>query len=138
MNVVPVLPGTIENTYTQMYWTWAYDPDTCCAFNKVSPLKHLKSTHEVWISGMVGGTTHTRKQQSVFKHDGEILRFYPFIDMSEADAQMYMQVYELPIHPLVDEGYGSIGCTHCTAKGEGRSGRWAGKEKTECGLHVFK
>jgi len=44
--------------------------------------------------------------------------------------------HKLPFHPLVAEGYSSIGCTHCTVKGEGRSGRWLGKPKTECGLHL--
>ena len=58
------------------------------------------------------------------------------IDVTRADRDAYIREHQLPFHPLVAEGYQSIGCTHCTVKGSGRSGRWAGKPKTECGLHL--
>ena len=53
-----------------------------------------------------------------------------------AERDAYIREHELPFHPLVPRGYSSIGCTHCTVPGSGRSGRWVGKPKTECGLHL--
>lgn len=138
LNVISVHPRSIENRYTQLSWTWTYAPDDCCGVNKVQPVNELKAHFDVWISGMMGGTTRQREQLDVFAHDGDILRFYPFIDMKPQEAEWYKIVHDLPRHPLESKGYGSIGCVHCTRKGDGRSGRWQGKQKTECGLHMFK
>ena len=138
LNVVSVNPKMNEHDHTALDWTWTYQPDACCHVNKVEPLTRLKSRHDVWISGMIGGTTKLRSEMPMFKHDGEILRFYPLIDMGEQEAEWYKLIYELPKHPLEEQGYGSVGCEQCTLKGTGRSGRWAGKEKTECGLHLFQ
>ena len=63
-------------------------------------------------------------------------KFNPLADWTERDVWTYIFDHELPYHPLHDGGYASIGCTHCTQPGTGREGRWAGSEKTECGLHV--
>ena len=137
LNVMAVQPRKNENLFTQFDYTWTYHPDRCCFVNKVMPLQNLKESHDVWISGMIGGTTDFRKNLPLFKADDTILRFYPFADMQAQEAEWYRLIHELPEHPLQAEGYGSVGCTHCTAKGEGREGRWAGKGKTECGLHTF-
>ncbi len=135
LNVKRVLPPKVENKHTFLSWTWTYAPDDCCDVNKVVPMQGLKETHDVWISGMIGGTNENRKNMPIFKHDGEILRFYPFIDMTAQEAEWYKIVNELPEHPMESQGYGSIGCSHCTKKGAGRAGRWAGSGKSECGLH---
>jgi phosphoadenosine phosphosulfate reductase len=57
------------------------------------------------------------------------------VDMSKQDLKLYTQLFELPLHPLLSQGYDSVGCTHCTRKGKGRSGRWVDLDKNECGLH---
>jgi phosphoadenosine phosphosulfate reductase len=138
LNLVLVRPGEDEHARTRQQRSWEHQADLCCKVNKVNPLKALKRRHEVWISGMLGGTNAHRKSLPMFKQDGELLRFYPLIDMTPDEAEAYQVIYDLPKHPLSAKGYGSIGCSHCTQKGEGRSGRWAGRAKTECGLHLFK
>ncbi len=138
LNVVTVKPGFNAHMYTRMDYTWVNQADSCCYINKVSPLQPLKDSHDIWISGMIGGLASTRKNRQIFEFDGEIFRFYPFVDMGAEEADMYRLVQELPSHPLEAKGYGSVGCQQCTAKGHGRNGRWAGSNKTECGLHVFK
>ncbi len=138
LNIVDVRPKANEHLFTRTDFTWAHQPDACCYVNKVMPLEELKESHHVWISGMFGGTTELRKKMPLFQWDGQILRFYPFIDMTEQEAEWYKTVYELPTHPLEARGYSSIGCNHCTAKGNGRSGRWAGTGKNECGLHAIQ
>ena len=70
-----------------------------------------------------------RSQRGVWK-------FNPLVDWTDADVWRYVHEHELPYHPLHDRGYASIGCAPCTLPGDGREGRWAGQEKTECGLHV--
>ena len=63
-------------------------------------------------------------------------KFNPLAGWTERDVWRYIAERGLPSHPLHDRGYASIGCVHCTLPGSGREGRWAGSEKTECGLHV--
>lgn len=137
LNIVDVQPKVNENMFTKTNFTWAHHPDSCCFVNKVLPIEELKSTHNVWISGMLGGTTDVRKEMPLFKWDGQILRFYPLINMSEQEAEWYKIIHELPSHPLEAKGYASVGCQNCTAKGAGRQGRWSGQSKKECGLHVL-
>ncbi|MEM6807149.1 MAG: phosphoadenosine phosphosulfate reductase family protein, partial [Bacteroidota bacterium] len=135
--VVEVKPKRNENTFTALNYTWSKNPDTCCHFNKVMPLQDLKSRHQVWISGMIGGTNNNRQGKEIFRQSDDILRFYPFIDMDTEEAEWYKLMYELPKHPLEEHGFGSVGCEQCTIRGNGREGRWAGKDKTECGLHIL-
>ena len=135
LNVLSIVPNRNENQFTEMDYTWAYQPDDCCYVNKVRPIDNLKKTHDVWISGMIGGASNTRKDLPIFREKDGIIRFYPFIDMTEEDAYYYRIVNELPTHPLEGKGYHSVGCTHCTRPGAGREGRWTGFKKTECGLH---
>ncbi|MEL7533532.1 MAG: phosphoadenylyl-sulfate reductase [Bacteroidota bacterium] len=138
LNVVTVRPKANEHNFTRLDYTWTYQPDSCCFVNKVSPVEKLKESHDVWISGMIRGTSANRKNVPLFKESNGIMRFYPLADMDPEEAQYYNYMHELPDHPLKDRGYGSVGCTHCTQAGEGRSGRWSGSVKTECGLHSFK
>ena len=79
--------------------------------------------------------TDHREQMNIFEERRGIIKFNPMIDVSKAERDDYIREHNLPFHPLVSCGYSSIGCTHCTVPGEGRSGRWSGKPKTECGLH---
>ena len=65
-----------------------------------------------------------------------IWKLNPLADWSEKDVWRYIFEHDLPYHPLHDEGYASIGCAPCTQPGFGRDGRWAGQDKTECGIHT--
>ncbi len=137
LDIVEVKPKENEHHFTRLDYTWAHHPDLCCHFNKVEPMQRLKEDYDIWISGMLGKTNNYRSTMNLFKQDRDLIRFYPLIDMTYDEAKAYQNVYDLPVHPLESKGYGSVGCTHCTIKGRGRSGRWAGMEKTECGLHII-
>lgn len=137
LNIIEVKPKQNEHLFTRLNYTWAHHPDLCCHFNKVEPMESLKQGYDLWISGMLGKTNSYRDTMPLFKKDGKLLRFYPLIDMTIEEAQAHQIIYELPKHPLEAKGYGSVGCKHCTVKGAGRSGRWAGQVKTECGLHII-
>ena len=138
LNVVPVRPGDNAHQYTRMDYTWAHQPDACCYINKVAPMQRLKAEHDIWVSGMIGGLSEQRRQRKIVEWDGEMYRLYPFIDMDAEEVHFTRVVQELPPHPLEGRGYGSVGCVQCTRKGQGRNGRWAGQNKTECGLHRFR
>lgn len=112
------------------------DPDFCCSINKVQPLDEIKPNYDVWISSLMRWQTDHRSGLELFEERSGIIKFNPMLDVTREQRDEYIREHNLPFHPMVDEGYSSIGCTHCTVKGEGRSGRWAGKPKTECGLHL--
>ena len=135
LDIIEVLPDIEGNALTREEQYWIDHPKMCCSINKIAPLEPIVAQHRVWISGLMSYQTEFRKHQRVFEISGDILKFSPMIDMSEGEFRYYVGVHKLPRHPLELHGYGSIGCTHCTAPGKGRKGRWVGKEKSECGLH---
>lgn len=133
--VVDIQPEATAHAQTRQAQLWREDPDRCCQINKVAPLNQVKAQYQVWMSGLMGYQTDFRAEQRIFERSGHLLKFHPLIDLEEAEFLYYKGYHQLPEHPLQALGYGSIGCTHCTEKGAGRSGRWLGQEKTECGLH---
>ena len=135
LNIVEVLPEKEQNALTQEEKLWIDHPRMCCAINKVAPLEPIKAKHKVWISGLMAYQTPFRAGLRVFEKQGDIIKFHPIVDIDEGEFLYYKSFNKLPPHPLEAKGYGSIGCLHCTAIGEGREGRWKGKAKTECGLH---
>ncbi|MCB9284523.1 MAG: phosphoadenylyl-sulfate reductase [Lewinellaceae bacterium] len=135
LNVIDVLPDPEQNAVASSEEWWKDQPKACCAINKVAPLEPIKARHKVWISGLMAFQTPFRANLKVFEQQGSILKFHPLIDYSEAQFEQEREDVGLPRHPLELQGYGSIGCVHCTVKGEGRSGRWSGTGQTECGLH---
>src|SRR5690606_10617964 len=112
---------------------WATKPDDCCQINKIAPLEPIKAKHKIWVSGLMAFQTDYRAGLELFVEKPGIIKFHPLLDMSEMLYMAYTAHYQLPAHPLQVLGYGSVGCTHCTQKGEGRSGRWLGTDKSECG-----
>jgi phosphoadenosine phosphosulfate reductase len=120
----------------------AKDPDFCCAKNKIDPLKPWIARSLGWVSGLRRDQSKTREHVPVLlpTEDGPV-KIHPLATMSGDEASAYMAKYSIPEHPLKAKRYLSIGCWPCTqpvADGEDeRSGRWAGKGKTECGLHTF-
>lgn len=135
LRIIDVRPSERENAITREDRWWIDHPKMCCSVNKVVPLEPIIAKHKVWISGLMSYQTNFRSHLRVFEQQGDIIKFHPLVDIDEGEFLYHMDYYKLPRHPLEKHGYGSIGCTHCTAKGEGREGRWKGKDKTECGLH---
>ena len=135
LQVIDVKADANKNRFTRENRTWQFNQDLCCFINKVEPLDSIKPNFKVWVSGLLGFQSPHRQDLQVFQPSEEILKFHPLIDMSKEDLSLYTRLYELPTHSLLAQGYHSVGCTHCTQKGEGRSGRWFDVAKSECGLH---
>jgi phosphoadenosine phosphosulfate reductase len=125
-----------HHNFTKENNSWVFNQDLCCYINKVRPIEELKSRYQVWISGLLGFQNDIRSQKPIFEQKEKIIKFHPLIHMTNEEVDMYMKIYDLPVHPLVQKGYGSIGCQHCTIRGNGREGRWFNTSKTECGLHL--
>ena len=138
LTVVEIQPHAGSHELTLEEQTWSTDPNLCCTVNKVLPLEEVKSRHTVWMSGLMGHQNAYRKGLKIFEESNGMIKFSPLLDFPKAEVQAYFEQHNLPRHPLESQGYGSIGCTHCTKKGKGREGRWMGSQKTECGIHVVQ
>jgi phosphoadenosine phosphosulfate reductase len=119
---------------------WSKDPDACCAFRKVIPLRRMLEGFDASITGRKRFQTGARAEMRAVEFFEGRFRFNPLAGWSQEQLEDYLAAHELPRHPLVDDGYPSIGCMPCTRRvkdGENyRDGRWAGLEKDECGIHV--
>lgn len=136
LNVVVIKPSLEENQASRDNRWWSSEPTHCCHVNKVKPLAKITAQHQIWVSGLMGHQTPYRENLDIFQQQGEILKFYPMIDLIREDFDSLMKPLRLPKHPLEAMGFDSVGCRHCTAPGVGRSGRWKEQNKTECGLHT--
>lgn len=136
LTVVDLKAEDWKHAFTEQEQTYNKDPDFCCSINKVEPLEAVKPNYRVWISSLMRWQTDYRAGLEFFEERRGIIKFNPMLDVSREERDAYIREHQLPFHPLVARGYHSIGCTHCTVAGEGRSGRWLGKPKTECGLHL--
>ncbi|MEM6491254.1 MAG: phosphoadenylyl-sulfate reductase [Pseudomonadota bacterium] len=118
---------------------WGDDPDRCCSVRKVAPLREALAPFAAWITGRKRAHGQARISLEDIEVDGAHLKLNPLAAWSAEDVAAYYARYELPEHPLVRDGYASIGCAPCTAKtvdgDDPRSGRWVGVTKTECGIH---
>ena len=116
----------------------AWDGDLCCGTAKVAALERALAGAEAWITGVRREQSPTRADAQEVEWDAgrELWKFNPLAGWREEDVWRRIHERELPYHSLHDQGYASIGCAPCTVPGSGRDGRWAGREKTECGLHV--
>jgi phosphoadenosine phosphosulfate reductase len=116
-----------------------WDPDGCCAFRKTAPLQRALAGFDAWITGRKRFQAATRLDLPVFEADPPHIKVNPLARWSDVDIAAYAVEHRLPLHPLVAQGFASIGCAPCTSAvrpGEGaRAGRWRGFEKTECGIH---
>jgi phosphoadenosine phosphosulfate reductase len=136
LQIIDVKAREPQHTFTKENQTWRHNQDLCCYINKVRPQEQLQQNFDVWVSGLLRFQNANRVNMQVWQRRQDIYKFHPIVDMTQDEVQLYMQIWDLPTHPLVEQGYDSIGCHHCTAKGTGRSGRWKDTTKTECGLHV--
>jgi phosphoadenosine phosphosulfate reductase len=119
---------------------WAKSTDACCNFRKVIPLKRALEGFSAQITGGKRFQTNARSQMEPVEFFEGRFRFNPLTDWTLFDIEAYMAEHNLPAHPLVEDGYPSIGCMPCTRRvlsGEGyRDGRWSGLDKDECGIHT--
>ncbi|MCP4053512.1 MULTISPECIES: phosphoadenylyl-sulfate reductase [Mesoflavibacter] len=136
LNVASIGALKEEHEFTTKDETWRKNPDFCCSINKVKPLDLIKNQYKVWVSGLMKWQSDHRATLDIFELRGDILKFYPLLDVTKEERDAYIEEHQLPFHPLVSKGYHSIGCKHCTVPGEDRSGRWNNNPKTECGLHL--
>ena len=136
LNIVNVLPDIEDNTLARETKMWESDTDQCCHLNKTKPFEPYKAKKKIWISGLLMNQTPFRENLNIFERRGDIIKMHPNIDTSALQFDMFLADNEIPPHPLKAEGFDSVGCTHCTLKGKGRSGRWANSDKTECGIHL--
>src|SRR5262249_47817406 len=128
----------------QQYGTalWSHDPDLCCRLRKLEPMKEALYGYRAWMTAIRREQTPARAKAQVVEWDERrsLVKVNPLARWSKRDLWHYVLENDVPYNPLHNEGYLSIGCTHCTRAvqtGEDeRAGRWAGFTKTECGLHI--
>jgi phosphoadenosine phosphosulfate reductase len=118
------------------------DPDLCCKINKVEPMQLALRGVRAWINGRRRDQAVTRTKMPIAERlQGGIVKVNPLANWTSRETYRYLMQHDIPTHPLFEQGYTSIGCAPCTRPvlpGEDeRAGRWAGKNKTECGLHTF-
>jgi phosphoadenosine phosphosulfate reductase len=127
---------------------WRSSPDACCGFNKREPFSRAKQELGIkcWLTGIRREQSETRKNAAIVQTDSlGLMKLCPIANWTAKDVHYYLLENDLPYHPLRDQGYLSIGCQpepgYCTVQvkaGEDpRAGRWAGFDKTECGLHTY-
>lgn len=121
---------------------WERDPDRCCELRKVIPLRHELTKFDGWITAIRRDQTAQRAYARVVEHDAKfgLIKVNPLVTWTHDDVWAHIYANDVPYNALHDRGFPSIGCQPCTsavAQGEDpRSGRWKGKAKKECGLHV--
>jgi phosphoadenosine phosphosulfate reductase len=117
---------------------WESNPDLYLAIAKVEPLNRALLDLDCWITGIRRDQSPTRADSPKLAWDEqhELWKANPVADWSDDDCWAYIRERDLPYNPLHDRGYESIGDVHSTQPGEGRAGRWAGMDKTECGIHT--
>jgi phosphoadenosine phosphosulfate reductase len=118
------------------------DTDACCNVRKVQPLDRALAEFDAWITGRKRFHGGERVSLPVVEQAGRQVKFNPLANWTRAELDAYAAEHELPAHPLVAQGFPSIGCWPCTAPAdEGddiRAGRWKGLDKTECGIHLAR
>lgn len=123
---------------------WKRDPDQCCYIRKIKPLEDVLSGVPAWISGLRRDQGPSRRHTDFVNKDERFrsIKVCPLIHWTWDEVWDYIKEHELPYNVLHDQQYPSIGCIPCTSQvsgsGDSRAGRWAGFNKTECGLHTTK
>nr|WP_245708760.1 phosphoadenylyl-sulfate reductase [Ruania alba] len=144
VTVVDVLPKLTVAEQDAEYGKdlFARDPAACCAMRKVEPLQRTLAGYEAWVTGVRREEAPTRANTPLVTWDEKngLVKINPVASWSTEDLQNYADAHGVILNPLLNDGYPSIGCAPCTARvapgADPRSGRWAGLDKTECGLHT--
>jgi phosphoadenosine phosphosulfate reductase len=143
LQFVQVLPKITLEEQAAQYGDelWKSDANQCCSIRKVDPLTDILKNYDAWITGIRRDQAPTRANAKKVEYDVKfgLVKFNPLADWTSEDVWNYIRSNQIIYNPLHDNHYPSIGCEHCTRQvmpGEDpRAGRWAGQEKTECGLH---
>lgn len=120
---------------------WQTNPDLCCHIRKVVPLSEVLSGLDAWLTGLRRDQAATRTELPLVTWDSKhnLVKINPLANWTRGQVWSYLLENNVPYNPLHDQGYGSIGCTHCThpsnSTSDERSGRWQGQNKIECGMH---
>jgi phosphoadenosine phosphosulfate reductase len=144
VNVVNVTPSrTVAEQDTELGpRLYARNSDLCCYLRKVEPLERTLRKYDAWITGIRRDDAPERHSTRVVEWDErhQMIKVNPIAHWTSAQVATFIAEHNVLVNPLVDDGYPSIGCAPCTVRVEQgadpRSGRWAGKRKTECGIHV--
>lgn len=123
---------------------WRNDPDLCCKLRKVDPMARVMEQVDVWLTALRRDQSPARASLQTIEWDWkfQVLKANPLASWTRKQVWEYIQANDVPYNPLHEQGYPTVGCTHCTKPVAGakpdeytRAGRWADKAKTECGLH---
>jgi phosphoadenylyl-sulfate reductase (thioredoxin) len=120
---------------------WATSPDACCKIRKVDPLARELGRFDAWITAIRREQTESRSRASWVEWDARfgLVKLNPLLEWGSEDVWRYAREREVPVNPMHQRGYPSIGCVPCTtpveAGEDARAGRWRGRENKECGLH---
>ncbi|EJL31096.1 thioredoxin-dependent phosophoadenylyl-sulfate reductase [Caulobacter sp. AP07] len=122
---------------------WRTDTDACCHIRKVLPLDRALGEFDGWITGRKRFHGGDRLRLAVVEASDGKIKFNPLANWGKAELDAYVAEHDLPAHPLVSQGFPSVGCWPCTKpvddpNADVRAGRWAGQDKTECGIHVAR
>ena len=121
---------------------WQTDTDACCNIRKVLPLDRALADFDAWITGRKRFHGGDRLSLPVVEEAGDQVKFNPLANWGKDELDAYAAEHDLPAHPLVAQGFPSIGCWPCTEPAEDgddtRAGRWKGLDKTECGIHLAR
>lgn len=121
---------------------WRRDTDACCEIRKVRPLDAALGGFDAWITGRKRFHGGGRLRLPIFEAAGDQVKVNPLARASKEEIDRLFAERSLPGHPLVAQGFPSIGCWPCTrpsdTPGDIRAGRWAGSDKSECGIHQWK
>lgn len=118
------------------------DPEACCAMRKVAPMRQALQGYEAWATGVRRGETAARANAPLVSFDERngVVKINPLAAWSDEEVEEYARTHGVVVNPLLSDGYPSVGCEPCTQRVEAgqdaRAGRWAGRDKDECGLHV--
>jgi phosphoadenosine phosphosulfate reductase len=121
---------------------WQINPDLCCHLRKVVPLGEALAGLEAWLTGLRRDQASSRATAPLVSWDAKynLVKLNPLANWTRGQVWSYLLENDVPYNRLHDQGYTSIGCTHCTRPvsqpGDERAGRWPGSGKTECGLHL--
>jgi phosphoadenosine phosphosulfate reductase len=119
---------------------WELDPENCCSSVKVGQLDRALAGKVAWMSGLRRSEAPSRGAAPIVGRDLRgLIKVNPLATWSDDDVAWYIEEHDVPVNPLRSQGYTSIGCQPCTSlptdPDDPRSGRWSGRDKTECGIH---
>jgi phosphoadenosine phosphosulfate reductase len=145
LNLINLIPAkTVPEQEAEFGLLHQIDPGKCCGLRKVEPLFAAVAGYNIWLTGLRREQARTRaalEEAADFTLPGGVVvrKLSPFADWTTRDVWQLCEFFSIPLLPLYDQGYSSIGCEPCTSlptdPNDPRSGRWAGK-KVECGIHI--